>query len=121
MSLEVETWDYTFGERAPDFVLTIRGETIGRVYHCEVRHGGPRWVWAIVCAIPWSHTEKPAVPLGGEAETKADAIEGLRASWAIERGWRRRLREVTATTHGCWSGNLLEAVWRGYDPEPTPK
>lgn len=113
-----ETWAYTFGERAPDFVLTIRGETIGRVYHCEVRHGDPRWVWTIVCAMRWVTVEKPTVPLSGEAETKAGAIEGLRASWAIEREWRRRLRELTATSHGCWSPWMLAGVWKGYKGKP---
>lgn len=36
---DAEAWTYTF-ERAPDFTLTIHGETIGRVYHCTVRAGG---------------------------------------------------------------------------------
>lgn len=66
----------------------------------------------------WGSVSKPAVPLGGEADTKAEAIDGLRASWALEHEWRRRLREVTATTHGCWSPWMLAAVWRSYEGVP---
>lgn len=63
--------------------------------------------------MPWTTVQKPAIPLGGEAEMKAGVIEALRAAWTIERDWRRRLREVTPTTHGCWSSDLLAAVWWG--------
>ncbi len=56
---------YNF-ERAPGFVLTIRGDTIGRLYRSDVRAGGARWVWMNVCAMPWGSVEKRATPLGGE-------------------------------------------------------
>ncbi|MFG5120894.1 hypothetical protein [Methylorubrum sp. POS3] len=119
MTSDPEVWTHTFGERAPDFVLAIRGEMIGRVYHCEVRHGGPRWVWTILCSIRWVSAHKPTIMPGGEADTKAEAIKGLRAAWKVEREWRREMREVTATTHGCWSPFMLAVVWRGYELEST--
>lgn len=111
---EAEVWAYTF-ERAPDFTLTIHGETIGRVYHCTVRAGGPQWIWTIVCVIRWRGVGKTAGPMDWEAPTKDEAIAALRAGWAEERDWRRGMREVTATTHGCWPPALLACIWRGHE------
>lgn len=115
---DAEVWSYTFGERGPDFVLTIRGEAIGRV-HLVALPAGPAWRWAVHCSRRFGTVPKPHVPIGGEVGAKAEAIAALRAAWAIEREWRRAFRETTAGTHGCWPSAALAAAWRGYEKGAT--
>ncbi|WP_342152293.1 hypothetical protein [Methylorubrum sp. SB2] len=111
---DAEVWSYTFGERGPDFLLTVRGEAIGRVY-LVTYPAGPTWLWAIHCSRRFVAVWKPHIPIGGEVRTKAEAVAALRGAWEIEREWRCELREASATTHGCWPPEALRAAWRGYE------
>lgn len=91
---DAEVWRYTF-EPGPDFTLEVRGQIIGRVQRNDVMPGGSKWGWSITCVRQFIGMTKPSKTDSGYVDTKQEAVEALRAAWALERDWRAEMRALT--------------------------
>lgn len=113
---DAEVWRYT-SEPGPDFTLEVRGQIIGRVHRIDTMPASAtaRWSWTITCVRQFVGMTKPSRTESGFRHTKEEAVEALRAAWALERDWRAEMRALTpyhdaGMTH--WVGLI---AWETYE------
>lgn len=111
---DAEVWRHTF-EPGPDFTLEVRGIVVGRVYRNDTIPAPPRWYWTITCVRQFVGMTKPSKTDSGFCHTKAEAVEALRAAWALERDWRAEMRKLTAHDNGGMTYWVAMVAWEGYE------
>lgn len=113
---DAEAWRYTF-EPGPDFSLSVRGEIIGRVLRIDTMPAAvtARWFWSISCVRQFVGMTKPSKTDSGLCHTKAEAIEALRAAWALERDWRAEMRALTPYHDAGMSHWVGLIAWETYE------
>ncbi|MGA4555141.1 hypothetical protein [Methylorubrum aminovorans] len=111
---DAEVWRYTF-EPGPDFSLSVRGEIIGRVQRDDTIATPPHWGWSITCVRQFIGLTKPSRTDSGYVETKQEAVEALRAAWALERDWRAEMRALTAYHDAGMSRWVALTAWQTYE------
>ena len=109
-----EVWRYTF-EPGPDFSLSVRGEIIGRVQRDDTKATPPHWGWSITCVRQFVGMTKPSKTDSGYCETKQEAVEALRAAWALERDWRAEMRKLTPYHDAGVSYWVAMVAWETYE------
>lgn len=116
---DAEVWRHTF-EPGPDFTLEVRGIVVGRVYRNDTIPAPPRWYWTITCVSQFVGVSKRSKTDSGFRHTKEEAIEALRAAWALERDWRAEMRKLTARDDGGMSPFVAMVAWEGYERPKRP-
>jgi len=111
---DAEVWRHTF-EPGPDFTLEVRGIVVGRIYRNDSIPAPPRWYWTITCVRQFVGMTKPSKTESGFRHTKEEAIEALRAAWALERNWRAEMRRLTAHDNGGMTYWVAMVAWEGYE------
>lgn len=111
---DAEVWSHTF-EPGPDFTLEVRGIVVGRIYRNDTIPAPPRWYWTITCVRQFVGMTKPSKTDSGFRHTKEEAIEALRAAWALERDWRAEMRKLTAHDNGGMTYWVAMVAWEGYE------
>ncbi|BAU91142.1 hypothetical protein MPPM_2537 [Methylorubrum populi] len=111
---DAEVWRYTF-EPGPDFTLEVRGQIIGRIVRDDVMPGGSKWGWSITCVRQFVGMTKPSKTDSGYVDTKAEAVEALRAMWALERDWRAEMRALTPYHDAGMTHWVGLTAWETYE------
>lgn len=115
---DAEVWRHTF-EPGPDFTLEVRGLVIGRVFREDTKPTPPRWFWTITCVRQFVGQTKPSRAGSGYCETKQEAIEALRAAWALERDWRAEMRALTPYHDAGMTHWVGLTAWETYERPAT--
>ncbi len=115
---DAEVWRHTF-EPGPDFTLEVRGQIIGRVHRIDTKPTPPRWFWTITCVRQFVGMTKPSKTDSGYVDTKEEAVEALRAAWALERDWRAEMRALTPYHDAGMTRWVGLTAWETYERPAT--
>ncbi len=108
---DAEVWRHTF-EPGPDCTLEVRGIVVGRVYRNDTIPAPPRWYWTITCVSQFVGMSKPSKTDSGFCHTKEEAVEALRAAWALE-STGTEMRALTAHDDGGMTYWVALVAWEG--------